>query len=86
MNPSEWVAIFNIVAPHVFQLLGSMRQKDPNISYRESLELAGVKLDAEYAQLLEDMAQAVRDGAVPRVPPSQEREVIDGESKEANRL
>jgi hypothetical protein len=68
VNPSDWIAIFNIVAPHVFRTIGDIVQKDPSLSYKESLELAGVKLDAEYAQLLADMAKAVSEGAVPRTP------------------
>lgn len=71
MNPSDWIAIFNIVAPHVFRVIGDIRTKDPNISYKQALELAGVALDAEHARLLADMARAVEEGAVPRVPPTQ---------------
>lgn len=70
MNASEWIMIFNIVAPHVFKLVGDLRGKDPNLTYKESLEQAGVKLDSEHAQLLADMAKAVSEGAVPRTPPA----------------
>lgn len=70
MNPSDWIAIFNIVAPHVFQLIDGIHSKDPAVSYEEVLQMAGVKLDVEHARLLADMAQAVKDGAVPRTPNS----------------
>lgn len=68
MNPLI-ITIFNLVAPEVFRLIRDLRSDNPSVSYKETLEQAGIKLDAEYAKLLEDMAQAVRDGAVPRVPP-----------------
>ena len=62
----EWIAIFNIIAPHVFAAIGSARRSNPEQSYRETLIAAGIKLDAEQARLLQDMEQAIRDGAVPR--------------------
>lgn len=62
----EWVAIFNIIAPHVFGAIAEARRSNPETSYRDVLVAAGVKLDAEQARLLQDMEQAVRDGAVPR--------------------
>lgn len=62
----EWIAIFNIIAPHVFAAIGSARREKPEASYRDALQQAGVKLDAEQARLLADMEQAIRDGAVPR--------------------
>lgn len=62
----EWIAIFNIIAPHVFGAIAEARRNNPQGSYREALETAGVKLDAEQARLLQDMEQAIRDGAVPR--------------------
>lgn len=67
MNP--WISIFNIVAPFVFQEIRNAMDSNPDASYRENLEKAGIKLDVEHAQLLADMAQAVKDGAVPRIPP-----------------
>lgn len=69
MEPTAFIAIFNIVAPHVFRTIADMRSKDPSLTYQQSLELAGVKLDEEYARLLADMARAVEEGAVPRTPP-----------------
>ena len=68
MDPVTLITIFNLIAPQVFQLIGNLRQKDPTMTYQQALEMAGVKLDAEYAQLLADMAQAVKEGAVPRTP------------------
>lgn len=62
----EWIALFNIIAPHLFGAIAARRNNNPNESYRESLVAVGVKLDAEQARLLQDMEQAVRDGAVPR--------------------
>lgn len=62
----EWIALFNIIAPHLFAAIGSIRRQNPEASYREVLQAAGIKLDAEQARLLQDMEQAVRDGAVPR--------------------
>lgn len=62
----EWIAIFNLIAPHIFAAIGKARQGNPEASYREVLVAAGIKLDAEQARLLQDMEQAVRDGAVPR--------------------
>jgi hypothetical protein len=70
MGPVEIVTIANVILPHLFAVIGNIRSSQPELSYRETLELAGVKLDMEYAKLLEDMEQAVKDGAVPRTPPS----------------
>jgi hypothetical protein len=66
MDPVSAVTIFNIVAPHVFALIASLRKKDPSASYESVLRAAGVELDAEYARLLADMHKAVEEGAVPR--------------------
>lgn len=62
----EWVAIFNIVAPHVFAAIGNARRQNPEATYEQTLQAVGVKLDAEQARLLADMAKAVSEGAVPR--------------------
>lgn len=62
----EWVALFNIIAPHLFAAIGSARRDKPEASYREALVAAGIKLDPEQARLLQEMEQAIRDGAVPR--------------------
>lgn len=62
----EWIAIFNIIAPHVFGAIAEARRDNPEASYRDALVSAGIKLDAEQARLLADMEQAIRDGAVPR--------------------
>lgn len=62
----EWIAIFNLIAPHVFGAISQWRKDNPEASYREALVGAGIKLDAEQARLLQDMEQAIRDGAVPR--------------------
>lgn len=62
----EWVAIFNIIAPHIFAAIGAARRDNPEASYREALVAAGLKLDPEQARLLQEMEQAIRDGAVPR--------------------
>jgi hypothetical protein len=62
----EWVALFNIIAPHLFAAIGSARRENPEASYRDALIKAGIKLDPEQARLLEEMEQAIRDGAVPR--------------------
>ena len=62
----EYIAIFNIIAPHVFGAIAEARRSNPEASYRDALQAAGVKLDAEQARLLADMEQAIRDGAVPR--------------------
>jgi hypothetical protein len=62
----EWVAIFNIIAPHVFGAIAAARQSDPKATYRQALLDAGIRLDPEQARLLAEMEQAVRDGAVPR--------------------
>lgn len=70
LNPSDIIAIFNIIAPTAFQLIKDLRDKDPSLTYKQSLELAGVKLDAEHERLLADMAKAVSEGAVPRTPPA----------------
>lgn len=69
MDPVALIAIFNIVAPHVFRLIDERMSSSPDLTYQQALEQAGVKLDAEYARLLADMAQAVKDGAVPRPDP-----------------
>jgi hypothetical protein len=62
----EWIALFNIIAPHVFGAIAQARQDNPEASYREALVAAGIKIDAEQARLLQDMEQAVGDGAIPR--------------------
>lgn len=62
----EWIAIFNLIAPHVFKAIGDARNQNPQASYEEVLRTAGVELDAEQARLLADMAKAVSEGAVPR--------------------
>lgn len=62
----EWFALFNIIAPHLFAAIAEARRKNPEATYREVLVSSGIKLDAEQARLLEDMEQAIRDGAVPR--------------------
>lgn len=62
----EWVAIFNIIAPHVFGAIAEARRTNPEASYRDALVASGIKLDAEQARLLQEMEQAIRDGAVPR--------------------
>lgn len=66
MDPISLVTIFNIIAPHVFGFIASLRKNNPGMTYEQALREAGVKLSAEEAQLLADMAQAVRDGAIPR--------------------
>lgn len=66
MSPQEIAQLFNIIAPHLFNLLGSIQKANPEMSYREVLVKAGVKLDAEDVRLLADMAKAVEEGAVPR--------------------
>lgn len=63
------ITIFNLVAPQVFEFIRSQRAGNPSVSYKETLEAAGIRLDAQYAELLDDMAKAVAEGAVPRVPP-----------------
>lgn len=68
MDPTLLVTIFNLVAPHVFRIIDSQMNANPSQTYQESLEQVGVRLDAEYAQLLADMAKAVAEGAVPRTP------------------
>lgn len=64
----EIVTIFNLVAPIVFREVAQIRSKDPVVSYKDALEIAGVKLDAEYQRLLADMAKDVAEGAVPHAP------------------
>lgn len=64
MTPLEIAQLFNIVAPHLFALLGAIQQANPEMPYREVLEKAGVKLDAEAVRLLADMAKALEEGAV----------------------
>lgn len=66
MGIAEIIAIFNILFPHVVGAIKNIQDKNPSLTYKESLELAGVRLDAEYARLLADMAKAVEEGAVPR--------------------
>lgn len=66
MDPKDMIAIFNIVAPHVFGTIRYMQDKNPSVPYKQILEQAGVVLDSEYQKLLEDMAIAVKEGAVPR--------------------
>jgi hypothetical protein len=68
LTPTDAIAIFNIVGPLVFRTIADLRAKDPSITYQQSLEVAGVKLDAEYTQLLADMAKDVEEGAIPRTP------------------
>ena len=68
MNP--WIQIFNLVAPQVFQLIRDQRDANPSATYEETLRAAGVKLDAEHARLLADMAKAVEEGAIPHAPNS----------------
>lgn len=60
------IGIFNLVAPQVFALISSLRQRKPDATYEEILREAGIKLDAEYERLLADMAKAVSEGAIPR--------------------
>jgi hypothetical protein len=62
----EWIAIFNLIAPHVFKAIGDARNQNPQASYGEVLRAAGIELDAEQARLLADMGKAVSEGAVPR--------------------
>lgn len=69
MDLAAFAQIFNIVAPFVFQGIKAFQTANPEASYKEALEASGIKLDVEYAKLLEDMAKAVAEGAVPRVPP-----------------
>jgi hypothetical protein len=66
MDPVAAITIFNIVAPTVFGFIAQLRKKDPDATYEQILQQAGVELDAEQARLLADMAKAVQDGAVPR--------------------
>ena len=68
MNPLLLLQIFNIVAPEVFSFINSQRQTiNPATgqpwTYSEILQDAGVKLDAEHAQLLADMAADIAEGA-----------------------
>lgn len=64
MTPLEIAQLFNIIAPHIFTLLGSIQQANPTKPYREVLEEAGVRLDTEAVRLLADMAKALQEGAV----------------------
>jgi len=62
------VSIFNIVAPEIFSFINSQRQKTnpatgQPYTYAESLEIAGIQLDAEYEQLLRDMTADKAEGA-----------------------
>lgn len=66
MDPVSAITIFNIIAPTVFGFIAEMRRKDPELTYEQILQQAGVKLDAEHQRLLADMAKAVSEGAVPR--------------------
>lgn len=61
----EWIAVFNLVAPHVFQLIGGLKADHPEKTYEQVLREAGIELDAEHMRLLADMARAVEEGAVP---------------------
>lgn len=60
------ITLFNIIAPQVFGAIAEARRNNPEQSYREALVTAGIKLDPEQARLLQEMEQAIRDGAVPR--------------------
>lgn len=60
------VAIFQIVAPHIFRYIEQLREDQPDITYAEALAQAGIRLDAEYMRLLSDMAKDIADGAVPK--------------------
>lgn len=62
----EWVTIFNIVAPRVFELIANARSNNPEQSYEETLRSVGITLDAQATRLLANMAKAVSEGAVPR--------------------
>lgn len=66
MTPLEIAQLANIILPHLFAGIANLQAKNPALTYREALVQAGVKLDAEYIQLLADMAKAVEEGAVPR--------------------
>lgn len=68
MDPKDMIAIFNIIAPHVFSILNYMQQKNPTVPYAQILQQAGIQLDNEYQKLLADMAKAVEEGAVARPP------------------
>lgn len=65
MSPLEIIQLFNIIAPSVFVILDGAQKADPSKSYKEVLEEAGVRLDAQAIRLLADMSQAVTEGAIP---------------------
>jgi len=67
MNPLL-ISVFNIVAPEVFSLINSQRQKtNPAtgrpFTYAEVLEAEGIVLDKEHARLMDDLAKDLADGA-----------------------
>jgi hypothetical protein len=68
MGIAEIIAIFNIVAPEVFSFINQQKQTTNPATgqlwtYAEILADAGVKLDAEHAQLMQDLAADIAAGA-----------------------
>lgn len=59
----EFITIFNIIAPRVFDHLAKMKAQDPSATYKEILQQANVKLSDEEAKLLEDIARDMAEGA-----------------------
>jgi hypothetical protein len=62
---ATFITLFNIIAPQVFGAIAAARRSNPEQSYREVLVAQGIRLDAEQMRLMEEMEQAIRDGAVP---------------------
>lgn len=60
------ITLFNIIAPQVFGAIAAARRNNPEQPYRETLIAQGIRLDDEQIRLMEEMEQAIRDGAVPR--------------------
>jgi hypothetical protein len=68
MGIAEIIAIFNIVGPEVFSFINSQKQKTNPATgkpwtYSEILADAAIKLDAEHAQLMQDLAADIAAGA-----------------------
>jgi hypothetical protein len=63
---ATFITLFNIIAPQVFAAIAAARQQNPEQSYREVLIAQGIRLDEEQMRLMQEMEQAIRDGAVPR--------------------
>lgn len=66
MDPVTIISLANIVLPQLFGFIGQLRQDNPEKSYAEILRESGLKLSEEEARLLQEMEQALRDGAVAR--------------------